>query len=67
MGWYAKRALADEDWKTQLARGYGNIPKGAKVEFEGMMQNFYGNYAKIRYNGILYYVSPDAIEYREGG
>lgn len=65
MAWYAKCELPDSDWKTQLAKGYGDIPKGAQVTFEGTMQNFYGYYAKVRYNGILYYVPPGNIEFRE--
>lgn len=64
MGWYAKRELSDKDWKTQLAKGYGNIPTGAEVTFEGMMSNFYGTYAEVRYNGRHYYVKRDDLEYR---
>lgn len=66
MGWYAKTELIDEDWKTQLAKGYGNIPKGAHVQFEGTMQNFYGEFAFVRYNGILYYVKYRDLEYKDG-
>ena len=65
MSWFAKRELRDEDWKTQLARGHENIPKGAEVQYEGMIGNFYGNFAKVRYNGVLYYVRQSDLEYRE--
>lgn len=65
MGWYAKTELINEDWKTQLAKGYGNIPKGARVQFEGTIQNFYGEFASVRYNGIHYYVKQSNLEYRE--
>lgn len=64
MGWYAKRELYDEDWKTQLAKNYGNIPAGAKVTLEGMMCNFYGTFAEVRYNGRHYYVKSSELEYR---
>lgn len=64
MGWYAKRELSDEDWKTQLAKKYGNIPAGAKVTIEGVVTNFYGTYASVRYNGRHYYVDLDDLEYR---
>lgn len=34
--------LADEDWKTQLARKYPNIPKGAVVNvLQEDMYNWY--------------------------
>ena len=58
----AKRELSDQDWKTQLARGYGNIPKGAKVEVVDKIRNFYGTYCLVRYNGIHYYVNPNDLE-----
>ena len=65
MGWYAKSELPDSDWKTQLAKGYGNIPKGARVEFVRVMSNFYGTYASVRYDGRHYYVRKSELEYRE--
>lgn len=65
MGWYAKSELPDSDWKTQLAKGYGNIPKDARVVFEGVMSNFYGTYASVQYNGRHYYVKQSELEYRE--
>ena len=58
----AKRELFDQDWKTQSAKGYGNIPKGAIVDFKGYMTNFYGRYAEVFYNGRHYYVEIDGIE-----
>ena len=56
------RSLCDEDWKTQAAQGYSNIPKGAEVQYLGMMNNLYGHYAEVRYNGRHYYVNPNGIK-----
>lgn len=61
MKYFAKRELANQDWKTQLAKGYENIPAGAEIEYEGLMSNCYGNYAKVRYKGRLYYVKHNDI------
>ena len=61
MRYLAKKELADQNWKSQLAKGYENIPAGAEIEYEGPMSNFYGNYAKVRYKGRLYYVKHKDI------
>jgi len=56
--------LADEDWKTQSARKYPNVPAGAVIEVveEGYV-NFYGGpWTRIRYNGELYWVDPMKLE-----
>ena len=54
----AKKELADEDWKTQLAKGYKNIPKGAECKFIKSIRNFYGNYILVEYDNHTYYVNP---------
>lgn len=54
--------LYDEDWETQCAKGYSDIPKGAEVKIKGYTTNLYGHYIKVIYNGILYYVKPSKIE-----
>lgn len=54
----AKKELADEDWKTQLAKGYGNIPQGAECKFIKTIHNFYGKYVLVEYNNYRYYVKP---------
>lgn len=58
----AKKELADEDWKTQLAKGYGNIPQGAKCQFIKSVRNFYGNYVLVEYNNNTYYVNSYDLE-----
>lgn len=60
-----KKELRDQDWKTQAAHGYENIPKGAIVEFKDFMTNFYGVFAKVIYKNILYYVDYNGIEWAE--
>ena len=52
----AKKELIDQDWKTQLAKGYSNIPKGAECEFIETIRNFYGTYALVKYNNHIYYI-----------
>jgi len=62
-----KRELRDQDWKTQLAGGYPDVPSGTTVKIveEGMM-NFYGGpWTRIEYRGNLYWVSPDGLEKTE--
>ena len=58
----AKKELIDQDWKTQLAKGYSNIPEGAECEFIKKINNFYGTYALVNYNGNNYYVHFQDIE-----
>ena len=59
------KELADEDWKTQLARKYPNVPKGAKVKIlQEDYINFYGGpWSRIEWNGNWYWVSPDNLNY----
>ena len=52
------KELSDCDHRTQNALGYGNIPKGAEVEFIKYFQNFYGFYARVKYEGTYYDVNP---------
>lgn len=56
--------LSDEDWKTQLARKYPNVPKGAKVKIlQENYINFYGGpWSRIEWNGNWYWVSPKDLE-----
>ena len=58
----AKKELADEDWKTQLALGYKNIPQGAECYFIEFVRNFYGNYILVEYNNHRYYVNSYDLE-----
>lgn len=60
----ALQELSDEDWKTQMAKGYPNIPKGATVKvLSENYQNYYGTFCKVEYNDRHYYVDPKGIEF----
>ena len=63
------KTLADQDWKTQLARKYSNIPEGVEVEvLEEDFVNFFGVWTIVRWNGNRYYVDKKdlAFNYNEG-
>lgn len=56
------KELSNEDWKTQLARGYSNIPANATVKvIETKINNFYGQWCLVEYNGNRYYVSENDL------
>lgn len=62
----ALKELYDEDWKTQLALKYPNIPKGAEVNVEGEnVYNFYGEFARVVYFGRNYYVKKEDIKRKD--
>lgn len=54
------KELADEDWKTQHARKYSNIPAGAEVEIiKEDYYNFYGGpWIRVEWKDNLYWVDP---------
>lgn len=58
------REFQDQDRKTQLARGYPNVPSGTTVKnVEEDTVNFCGGpWKRIEYGGNLYCVSPDGPE-----
>lgn len=59
----ALEELSNEDWKTQLARGYPNVPKGAEVKvIDTEFKNLYGHFFKIEWNDNTYYVSPERVK-----
>ena len=60
----ALEELADEDWKTQLARKYQNVPKDAVVSIvqEGMYNWYGGPWTRIEWNGNFYWVKPAALK-----
>lgn len=61
-----KRTLCDQDWKTQLARGYVNIPENSVVKvLEENIVNLYGSWVRVEYKGNLYYVSKDDLDYNQ--
>ena len=59
----AVEEIADEDWKTQLARKYSNIPKGSLVEvLRENYCNFYGGpWTEVKWNGNTYWTDPSNI------
>lgn len=60
----ALQELSDEDWKTQMAKGYPNIPKGATVKvISENYQNYYGTFCEVEYKGMHYYVDPKGIKF----
>ena len=56
--------LADEDWKTQAARKYPNIPKGSVVYvLQEDYYNFYGGpWMRVEWNNNLYWVKSDKVK-----
>ena len=58
--------IADQDWKTQLAQGYSNIPMGAVVDVTNDdFTNFYGNWCEVVWNNHHYYVSKKDLTFDE--
>lgn len=56
--------LADEDYKTQLAQKYKNIPKGTFVAvLDNNYQNAYGTFCIVVYKGIEYYVRKRDLDF----
>ena len=58
------KTLCDQDWKTQLAQGYSNIPCNCVVEvIEEDFTNFYGTWCRVLWNNIQYYVSKRDLDF----
>ena len=53
----------DEDYKTACVRGGSYIPKGAEVRVVGRLDNFYGWWLQVLYEGHRYSVNPRNFEY----
>lgn len=62
----AKTELQDEDWKTAIAQKKQTIPAGATVKIIGTLQNMYGDFVKVEYNGVKYIVEPHKIQRGRG-
>lgn len=58
----AKVEITDEDWKTAIAQHKQPIPAGAKVKITGKLQNLYGDFLTVEYNGTRYTVDPRKIK-----
>ena len=58
----ALREIYDEDWKTQSARGYSDIPAGSRVlVLHENVENFYGSWIQVFWNGSTYYTSAKSV------
>lgn len=62
---FTKKELFDCDIITQKLMRYKNIPANVEVEYIGVFQNEIERYFKVRYNGIIYYVCPEDVEFIE--
>lgn len=61
-----KQTLCDQDWKTQLAVKYPNIPANCVVEVvEDNFVNFYGQWAKVIWRNNSYYVDKKSLDFSE--
>ena len=56
------REIYDEDFMTQTALKYPNIPKGETVEYLGEFRNFYGDYVKVLWNNRQYNTTWNKLE-----
>lgn len=54
--------VGDGDWKTQLARGYDNIPAGTELEIIGTLDNLYGHWLRTNYHGHTYSINPNKVK-----
>lgn len=60
------KTLADQDWKTQLAHKYPNIPYNVVVDvIEEEFTNFYGTWCRVVWNKTMYYVSRTDLDFSE--
>ena len=53
----------DEDWKTATVHGISYIPKGEEVKVVARLDNFYGRWLQVLYDGCEYSVDPRYFEY----
>jgi len=60
----ALEELADEDWKTQAARKYPNIPKDSVVDvLQEDYYNFYGGpWTRVEWNDNWYWVNANKVK-----
>lgn len=59
---YALSRIYDEDWKTQSARGYSDIPAGSRVlVLRENVKNLYGSWIQVFWNGNTYYTSAKSV------
>lgn len=51
---FIKNSCCDGDWKTQVAKGYNNIPSNTEVTIKELFTNFYGIWVRVCYDGRYY-------------
>ncbi len=56
------RIIHDEDFMTQAALKYPNIPAGEIVEYVREFRNLYGDYVRIKWNNRKYDTTWDNLE-----
>ena len=58
------KELANEDYKTQIARGYKNIPKGAIVSvIDDNFNTLYGSFCIVKYKDNTYHVNKRDLDF----
>ena len=59
----ALREIYDEDWKTQSARKYQNIPAGVRVIVitENYVNLYGGPWTRVMWDGNMYWAKPNSI------
>ena len=58
----ALREIHDEDFMTQAALKYPNIPANEIVEYINEFRNFYGHYVRVLWNSRVYDTTWDKLE-----
>ena len=58
----ALREIHDEDFMTQAALKYPNIPASEIVEYINEFRNFYGYYVRVLWNNRIYDTTWDKLE-----
>jgi len=56
------REIYDEDFMTQAALKYPNIPAHEIVEYVNEFYNFYGYYVRVLWNNRVYVTTWDKLE-----
>ena len=57
------RSTPEEDWKTALAHHIQPIPKDTTLLVHGWLDNFYGRFLQVEYQGRNYSVDPKNLEF----
>lgn len=56
------KIIYDEDFITQVALKYPNIPTGEIVEYVNEFRNLYGHYVRVLWNNRVYDTTWDKLE-----